>query len=88
MSPKRYLLRRRMAFVRRALRAAEPDAVTVTDVATRYGFGQLGRFAVGYRRLFGELPPDTLQRRSLEQRRSCQKCIDSRSAPYDNHHGG
>lgn len=65
MSPKRYLLRRRMAFVRRALRAAEPDAVTVTDVATRYGFWQLGRFAVEYRRLFGELPSDTLQERSL-----------------------
>jgi AraC-like DNA-binding protein len=61
MSPKRYLLLRRMAFVRRALRTAVPEAATVTDVATRYGFWQLGRFAVEYRRLFGELPSTTLE---------------------------
>jgi AraC-like DNA-binding protein len=64
MSPKRYLLLRRMVFVRRALRAAGPDAATVTDVATRYGFWQLGRFAVDYRSLFGEAPSATLQRQS------------------------
>lgn len=62
MSPKHYLLLRRMAFVRRALRAAEADAVTVTDIATRYGFWQLGRFAVEYRSLFGETPSATLHR--------------------------
>ena len=45
---------------RRALREATPDAMTVTDVATRYGFWQLGRFAVEYRSLFGELPSVTL----------------------------
>ena len=61
MSPKRYLLLRRMAFVRRALRTALPEATTVTDVVTRYGFWQLGRFAVEYRRLFGELPSATLE---------------------------
>jgi AraC-like DNA-binding protein len=60
MTPKRYLLLRRMAFVRRALRAAVPDAATVTDVATRYGFWQLGRFTVEYRSLFGGTPPATL----------------------------
>lgn len=63
MSPKRYLLLRRMAFVRRALHAAAPNAATVTDVATRYGFWQLGRFAVEYRSLFGESPSTTLQLR-------------------------
>jgi AraC-like DNA-binding protein len=62
MSPKRYLLLRRMNFVRRALGAVTPEATTVTDVVTRYGFWQLGRFAVEYRRLFGELPSATLQR--------------------------
>ena len=60
MSPKRYPLLRRMAFVRRALRAAVPDAATVMDVATRYGFWQLGRFTVEYRSLFGETPSATL----------------------------
>jgi transcriptional regulator GlxA family with amidase domain len=62
MSPKCYLLLRRMAFARRALRAAMPDAATVTDVVTRYGFWQLGRFAVEYRSLFGETPSATLHR--------------------------
>jgi AraC-like DNA-binding protein len=61
MSPKRYLLLRRMNLVRGALRAARSDTVTVTDVAMRYGFWQLGRFAVGYRSLFGEAPSATLQ---------------------------
>jgi AraC-like DNA-binding protein len=62
MSPKQYLLLRRMNLARRALRAARPDAVSVTDVAMRFGFWQLGRFAVEYRSLFGETPSATLQR--------------------------
>jgi AraC-like DNA-binding protein len=62
MSPKRYLLLRRMVFARRALRTAVPEAAPVTDVATRYDFWQLGRFAVEYRALFGETPSATLHR--------------------------
>jgi AraC-like DNA-binding protein len=62
MSPKRYLLLRRMHLARRALRAAAAGEANVTDVAMRYGFWQLGRFAVEYRVLFGETPSVTLQR--------------------------
>lgn len=62
MSPKRYLLLRRMQLARRALRTAEPSATTVTEVAMRCGFWQLGRFAVEYRTLFGESPSATLRR--------------------------
>jgi AraC-like DNA-binding protein len=62
MSPKRYLMLRRMHLARRALRAATGAETGVTEVATRFGFWQLGRFAVEYRSLFGEPPSETLRR--------------------------
>jgi AraC-like DNA-binding protein len=64
MGPKRYLLLRRLHLAQRALREAIPDATTVTEIATRYGFWELGRFAVEYRTLFGESPSVTLARQS------------------------
>ena len=64
MAPKRYLLLRRMGLVRRALRRAAADATSVTAIATRHGFWELGRFATHYQALFGESPSATLYRRS------------------------
>ena len=62
MSPTQYVLLRRLKEVRRALREADPDMVNVADVAHRFGFAQLGRFAGRYRATFGETPSATLQR--------------------------
>jgi AraC-like DNA-binding protein len=61
MGPKRYLLRRRMNLARQALRQAEAAETSVTEVATRYGFWQLGRFSVEYKALYGETPSTTLR---------------------------
>ncbi len=62
MSPKQYLLKRRMDFARRDLNRAAPGATTVTEVASRYGFWEFGYFASAYKMLFDELPSSTLQR--------------------------
>jgi AraC-like DNA-binding protein len=62
MSPKQYLLARRMHLARRDLSRTASDATTVTEVATRYGFWQFGYFARAYRLSFGEPPSATLKR--------------------------
>jgi transcriptional regulator GlxA family with amidase domain len=62
MSPTQYVLLRRLKEVRRALREADPGMVNVADVAYRFGFTQLGRFAGRYRATFGETPSATLRR--------------------------
>jgi len=60
-SPHRYLWLRRMNLARFALRRADAKTQTVTEIATNYGFGELGRFAVAYHQLFGEPPSATLR---------------------------
>jgi AraC-like DNA-binding protein len=53
-----------MSLVRRNLRQADRDTATVSEIARRSGFRDLGRFAANYRGAFGELPSVTLQRGS------------------------
>jgi AraC-like DNA-binding protein len=65
MGAKHYLLLRRMHLVRRALSESTPADMTVTEIATRYGFWQFGRLAVEYKALFGETPSATLHRPPL-----------------------
>ena len=61
VSPKQYVLLRRMRLARHALQQADPAITRVTDIATEFGFWELGRFAVRYRQIFGEMPSATLK---------------------------
>ena len=62
MSPKHYLWLRRMHLARRALRSADAERTTVTEIASNCGFWEFGRFSVAYRSLFGESPSTALHR--------------------------
>jgi AraC-like DNA-binding protein len=62
MSPSRYLRLRRLNMVRTELRRADPATARVAEIARRYQFSELGRFAATYRAVFGEMPSDTLRR--------------------------
>ncbi|MFI8325720.1 AraC family transcriptional regulator [Streptomyces sp. NPDC085529] len=61
MSPMAYVREVRLERVREELRAAEPDEVSVSEVAWRWGFAHQGRFAARYRERFGESPSRTLR---------------------------
>jgi len=62
MGPIRYLWLRRMHLAQRALRVSDPAVSTATEIATEYGFWELGRFFLAYRGLFGETPSASLRR--------------------------
>ena len=62
VSPMQYLRNLRFVKARQELLNAEAG-MSVTEIATRWGFAHLGRFAVEYRRRFGESPSETLWRR-------------------------
>jgi AraC family ethanolamine operon transcriptional activator len=60
-NPVGYLRAIRLNGVRRELKAANGNSVAVQDVAARWGFWHLSHFATDYRRMFGELPSETLR---------------------------
>lgn len=60
VSPGQYIRLRRLNFVRAELRRADPATTSVAQIARRYRFSELGRFAAVYRRIFGEFPSVTL----------------------------
>lgn len=62
MSPTNYLRRVRLARAHADLQAAVPgDGQSVADVAFRWGFGHVPRFAAAYRERYGRLPSETLR---------------------------
>ena len=58
VSPSRYLLATRLNRVHRDLWASPPE-VSIQQLATRWGFWHMGRFAKYYRDTFGERPSET-----------------------------
>ncbi len=60
ISPLERLRRTRLERARSDLIAADPSRTSVTDVAARWGFFHLGRFAQTYRARYQELPSQTL----------------------------
>ena len=59
--PMRYLREVRLDRVHAELLSADPGSVSVSQVAVRWGFLQLGRFAAAYRHKFGQRPSETLR---------------------------
>ncbi|AHL75457.1 AraC family transcriptional regulator [Stutzerimonas stutzeri] len=68
MSPHRYLMQHRLRMIRSAILCAAPTE-TITDICSRFGVWDFGRFAGVYHSYFGELPSQSLlQRRALSRR--------------------
>jgi AraC-like DNA-binding protein len=61
MPPMTYLRQVRLARVHEDLRHGGPALHTVTEIAYRYGFTHMGRFAAEYRAQYGVSPRDTLR---------------------------
>jgi AraC-like DNA-binding protein len=67
MSAGRYMKMVRLLRVRMALLHADPARSSVTAIAVAFGFAELGRSSVAYRRVFGETPSQTLRGSQVAQ---------------------
>jgi AraC-like DNA-binding protein/mannose-6-phosphate isomerase-like protein (cupin superfamily) len=59
-TPRTYLIDIRMERAHAELRAAQRDRITVEQVVSKWSLGHPGRFAIRYRKRFGESPSETL----------------------------
>lgn len=59
INPVQYLRTLRLNGVRRELRNTSATTSAIRDIASKWGFWHLSRFAAEYRELFGELPSNT-----------------------------
>ena len=65
ISPLRYLNLYRMYKAHAVLLNSDAATVSVSDIASKFGFWHFGRFASDYRRLFDERPFDTLTKNKV-----------------------
>jgi AraC family ethanolamine operon transcriptional activator len=68
IGPIAFLRHHRLCAVHSRLRQGDPSTTHVTDVATEFGFLELGRFSHYYAMLFGEYPSQTLHKSPLAHR--------------------
>ena len=64
LSPMRYLKVRRLNAVRQHLKANEPENCTIATLASQLGFYSPCHFTKDYKAMFGELPSETLHKKS------------------------
>jgi AraC-like DNA-binding protein len=81
IGPTRYFTLKRLKAVRLELRRSDPATVTVTEIAGKYGFWELGRFARDYKQVFRERPSETLRRSSAPSARVASVKGTSASGP-------
>lgn len=62
MGPKAFVKQRRLERVQTELLRADPEATSVTEIATKYAFWHLSQFAADYKRAFHESPSESLRR--------------------------
>ncbi len=60
ITPGKYLVISRLNEAHHALASGEKGKTTVTEIANAHGFSHVGRFTRNYKRIFGELPSQTL----------------------------
>ena len=80
VGPITFIRHYRLCQIHERLRSAVPGQVHVTDVATEYGFLELGRFAHYYLALFGEYPSQTLNRDKRPSMETAEPRVAARSA--------
>ena len=74
-TPSRFAQSLRLAEARKELLSALAGTETITAVAMRFGFHELGRFAADYRAAFGESPSETMRRSSPAASHCPNKCL-------------
>jgi len=63
ITPKKYVKYLRLSRLRRdLLQPDQAESQTVIDLASVYGFWHMGQLAADYRKVYGELPSDTLKK--------------------------
>jgi len=62
LTPMAYVKGHRLYGVHRDLWRATSSTASVSDIANNWGFWHMGQFAADYRKMFGELPSETLKR--------------------------